>query len=297
MRPVCLYLIAAAGVALMLAPRAYADTPLRVMTFNVRVPVTSDGPNRWENRRDLMVDTIRQAHPDVFGTQELHKRQGDYLVSKLKNYCWFGEGRRGGDGDEHMGVFYRTDRLTVEQSGNFWLSDTPDKPGSISWGQPYPRMVTWALFKLKSSGRTFYYFNTHFPYLEKDQQARIHSAREILARLKALPHEAPIVLTGDFNASPDRPSHALLTGMLADARLTAAGVEGPAATFHNFTGHPDRRIDWILYRGFRALNERTITTHVGKRYPSDHFPVLAELAWQSAPKKSTTHPVRRGESH
>lgn len=290
-------LIAAACVALTLAPQVHADEPLRVMTFNVRVPVASDGPNRWKNRRNLMAETIRQAHPDVFGTQELHKRQGDYLVGKLPRYRWFGEGRRGGDGDEHMGVFYRTDRLTVEQSGNFWLSDTPRVPGSISWGQPYPRMVTWALFRVKASGRQFYYFNTHFPYRAQDEQARTHSAREIVARLKQLPPNVPVVLTGDFNTTPAAPAHAILTAQLHDARLTAPTTDGPSATFHNFTGIPDRRIDWILYRGFTPIAEHTLTNHVDGHYPSDHFPVLAQLAWQSPSKNRPTHPAPRYQPH
>ncbi len=102
-----------------------ADAPLRVMTFNVRVPVDT-GMNAWSNRRDLMVQVIRAAHPDVLGTQELTQEQGEYLAAHLPGYAWFGQGREGGTKGEHMGVFYRTDRLKVLRSGDFWLSDTPD---------------------------------------------------------------------------------------------------------------------------------------------------------------------------
>ena len=233
-------------------PSVSTPAMLRVMTFNVRLGTADDGPNRWELRRDLMVHTIAQQQPDLFGTQELYKFQGDYLVDKLPQYRWFGLGRLGDARDEHMGVFYRTDRLRVLQSGNFWLSDTPDKAGSISWNHPYPRMVTWALFQQIASERRFYYYDTHFPYREQDEAARTKAAQEILARLQALPQDVPIVLTGDFNSSPDRPDHALLTTVLQDAWLHADSRSGPAKTFHNFTGIPDRRIDWILYRGFHA---------------------------------------------
>lgn len=256
-----------------------AAAGLRVMTFNVRLGTADDGPNRWDLRRDLMVSTIAQLHPDLFGTQELYAFQGDYLVSKLPEYRWFGLGRLGDDRDEHMGVFYRADRLRVLQSGNFWLSDTPQKPGSISWGHPYPRMVTWALFQQITNGRRFYYYNTHFPYRDRDEAARTKAAREILARLQALPSDIPIVLTGDFNSAPDRPDHVLLGKLLQDAWLHADTHSGPAATFHNFTGTPDRRIDWILYRGFHARDVQTVTTRQDGRYPSDHFPVVAELEW------------------
>lgn len=267
-------------LALLIPAAAHASAPtLRVMTFNVRTSAASDGLNSWDNRRDLMVQTIREQNPDVFGTQELHKEQGDYIVSKLAGYRWFGVDRHGGQSDEFMGVFYRTDRLRVIDSGNFWLSDTPDKPGSISWGHPYPRMVTWALFESVHGGRRFWYANTHFPYRDQDEPARTHAAQELLQRVRKVPSNMPIVVTGDFNSPPDRPDHALLTSVLKDAWLSAPRHEGPEATFHNFTGIPDHRIDWILYRGFRATDVRTVTTHKDGRYPSDHFPVAADLRW------------------
>ncbi|WP_077514167.1 endonuclease/exonuclease/phosphatase family protein [Rhodanobacter sp. B05] len=259
---------AGAGVA--------AATPLRVMTFNVRVPVDT-GMNAWVNRRDLMVQVIKAEHPDVLGTQELTEEQGEYLAAHLPGYAWFGQGREGGTKGEHMGVFYRTDRLKVLRSGDFWLSDTPQVPGSRTWGQPYPRMVTWARFRLRDGGGTFDYFNTHFPYLPQDVRPRMLSADEILQRIGKLPPGARVILAGDFNCAPDTPVHAKLTANLHDAWMQAGSHSGPAKTFHNFTGNPDQRIDWILTRGFKALAVRTVTTHDGARYPSDHFPVVADL--------------------
>jgi endonuclease/exonuclease/phosphatase family metal-dependent hydrolase len=283
MRPTRLLLIATLFAALLApVPPAAAQT-LRVMTFNVRLGTAKDGPNDWNHRRDIMVRTIREQHPDLFGTQELYKFQGDYLAVKLPQYKWFGIGRFGNDGDEHMGVFYRTDLLKVVSSGNFWLSDTPDKPASITWGNVFPRMVTWAQFEVKATHRRFYYYNTHFPYRDQDEPIRTRAAQEILARVKALPTDVPFVMTGDFNSPPDRPDHALLTQVLHDARLDAPKRSGPEATFHNFTGKPDFRIDWILYRGFTATDVATITTNQDGRYPSDHFPVVADLRWPTAP--------------
>lgn len=284
MRTLLLLLIALTLVACASTPstQAISAPALRVMTFNVRLGTAADGPNRWELRRDIMVRTIAAERPDVFGTQELYKFQGDYLADHLPDYHWFGLGRLGDDRDEHMGVFYRTDRLRLIDSGNFWLSDTPNQPGSISWGHPYPRMVTWAVFEQIASGRRFYYCNTHFPYRAGDEAARTKAAQEILARLQTLPQNLPIVLTGDFNSAPDRPDHALLGSVLRDAWEQAASRSGPAATFHDFTGSPDRRIDWILYRGFQASRVRTLTTNEHGRYPSDHFPVVADLDWRPA---------------
>ena len=258
------------------APAAAAAQPLRVMSFNVRLPVEADGDNRWEARRELMARVISHQHPDLIGSQELHKPQGDFLVEQLPEYAWFGRGRRGGDGDEHVGVFYRTRTLRLIESGDFWLSDTPDVAGSITWGNLYPRLVTWGLFEQKPSGRRFYLYNTHLPYREEDGQARERAATLILAHLATLPADTPVILMGDFNDVPTSRIYAQLTAKLRDAWTDASKREGPAATFHDFTGRAVRRIDWVLARGLHARRARTVTDAQDGRYPSDHFPVVVD---------------------
>lgn len=267
------------GIATLLGARTASAQSLRVMTFNVRLLTDTDGPNQWRYRRDLAAAMIRRQDPDVFGTQELFAEQGDDLVARLPQYAWFGEGRRGGRGDEHMGVFYRRDRLRVIESGNFWLSDTPDVPGSISWGHPFPRMVTWALFERIADHRRFYLFNTHLPYREQDTDARVRGVNAVMARVDALPKDIPVIVTGDFNNPPVGPVYGAIAAHLTDARIAAPRRAGPDATFHAFTGTPDQRIDWIFFRGLRALHTETVTTHHGALYPSDHFPVVTTLRW------------------
>ncbi|MDY6945612.1 MAG: endonuclease/exonuclease/phosphatase family protein [Pseudomonadota bacterium] len=269
---------------LLLAAPAYAQ-PLRVMTFNIRLIIDSDGANNWDARRDLVVEMLRAEDPDVVGTQELFKQQGDELVARLPLFEWFGEGRRGGDGDEHMGVFYRKDRLRVLDSGNFWLSDTPDVPGSRTWGHIYPRMVTWARFERIADRATFTLYNTHLPYREEDEAARIRCAEAILARLEGLDQNDKVILTGDFNTTPDSRVHTMLTARLTDAWIASPQRSGPEDTFHDFTGRAKRRIDWIMFRGLQAQSAKTVTTQRHGRYPSDHFPVLVEFQLPSGLKR------------
>jgi endonuclease/exonuclease/phosphatase family metal-dependent hydrolase len=258
---------------------ALAQAPLKVMSFNIRYANESDGANAWSKRREVAAAMLEKAAPDLFGTQELLKLQGDFLVGRLKNYAWFGVGRRGGGEDEHMGIFYRTDRLKLIESGNFWLSDTPDVPGSITWGHPLPRMVTWGLFETRAGGRRFYAFNTHLPYRAEDEGARTKGAELILKRIEAMAGDLPVVLTGDFNTIPGSEAYRTLNTRLQDAWVSTPKREGPAETFHNFTGKADKRIDWIFTRGFAAKRVRTITDHQGAVQTSDHFPVMAELGW------------------
>ena len=255
---------------------SYAQ-PLRVMTFNVRLLTDQDGANNWDARRDLVVQMLRAEDPDVIGTQELFKRQGDEIVAGLPEYSWFGKGRRGDDEDEHMGVFYRKDRLRVLDSGNFWLSDTPEVPGSRTWGNLYPRMVTWARFQRIADGAKFMLYNTHLPYRDEDEAARIRCAELIQARMKHLHEDDIIILTGDFNAPPESRVHATLATKLTDAWIAAPQRSGPEATFHRFTGQADRRIDWIMFRGITVKSAKTVTAQRDGRYPSDHFPVIVEF--------------------
>lgn len=251
--------------------------PLKVMTFNVRLPVKNDGVNFWDNRRATAIAMLARTQPDIIGTQELWQVQGDDIVRALPQYRWFGMDRRGGHSDEHMGIFYRTDRLRLIQSGDFALSDTPDVPGSISWGHLYPRMVTWGVFERLSDGRRFALYNTHLPYRAEDDAAREKGAALLSSRLSALPADMPVILTGDFNTSPESQVYGKLSNGLDDTWLTASQHSGPAETFHNFTGQPDRRIDWIMARGFSVKSVTTVTDHDGPVYASDHYPVMASL--------------------
>ncbi|MEG3182255.1 endonuclease/exonuclease/phosphatase family protein [Sphingomonas sp. LT1P40] len=264
------------GIALLATP-AVAATPdeLRVMSFNVRLPLASDGANRWEARQALMVRTIRRADPDIIGTQELWKVQGDWIVAKLPQYNWFGIDRRGGHADEHMGVFYRRDRLRVVRHGNFWLSDTPDVAGSISWGNLYPRMVTWGLFETRA-GQRFWFYNTHFPYRAEDEAARVRAAGMLAGRIAG---DAPVVLTGDFNTGPGSAAHGLLSKGLADGWLASPVRRGPTGTFHGFSGQPKERIDWVMARGLTAVRAETVDAGRAGRWPSDHFPVVVDYRW------------------
>ncbi|MFB3827706.1 MAG: endonuclease/exonuclease/phosphatase family protein [Bryobacteraceae bacterium] len=270
-------LVRCAAITALLASLGAAES-LRVMSFNVRLATGNDGPNRWELRKDILVRTIQQKSPDVMGTQELFYIQGQYITEKLPEYEWFGNSRRGNREDEHMGVFYRRSKLRLIEAGNFWLSETPETAGSMGWGANLPRMATWALFEMKESGKRFYFYNTHFHHTGDATLARTNSAKLIAARIAALPKDAPLILTGDFNsAAPEAEAYKVLAASLRDAWITAQKKTGPEGTNSGFSGNTKgRRIDWIMYRGpFTALEAETITYNEEGRYPSDHFPVLA----------------------
>lgn len=268
------YLAMFAGLTMLLQ-----GEPLRVMSFNVRYPAKSDGVNIWENRKDLLVAAIRAAGADVIGTQELFHLQAEYVVANAKEYQWFGVSRRGNQEDEYSAIFYKPSRVRLVESGNFWLSETPEKPGSISWEMSLPRMVTWGLFETRDTKRRFYFYNTHLAHRQQDGEARKKSVELILSRMAKLPKDVPFLLTGDFNAPATTDLHGVVEAAgLADAWTQSPVRLGGENTFHGFTGTADRprRIDWIFSRGMRAVMAETMEQHSAEgKYPSDHFPVLA----------------------
>jgi endonuclease/exonuclease/phosphatase family metal-dependent hydrolase len=265
-------------LALLLMTGTLAAETLVVMSYNVRYPNPNDGVNVWENRRDMLVEVIRHYGPDIIGTQELFKLQGDYIAANLPEYKWFGRDRRGGDEDEHMGVFYKPSKLELLEEGDFWLSETPDVAGSMDWHVSLPRMVTWARFR--SAGKEFYFLNTHFPHRREDDAARLNCAEVIQRFIRGkIPAGADVIMTGDFNAPAGGEVFELLTEDLKDSRDNARLVLGPEPTSNGWSPRWEgRRIDWILYRGPWTVSwAKTLTASFDGRFPSDHYPVLAIL--------------------
>ena len=160
---------------------------------------------------------LDQAKPDLIGTQEGLATQLADLRSDLPDHAMLGQGREGGDKGEFMAIFYRRERLELLETKDYWLSATPEVVGSRSWGSSLPRMVTWARFRDKRTGRIFHFANTHFDHVS--EEARAEAAKLVRRRLEALPADLPVLLVGDFNAAAKAsPAYATLTsdGFLFD---------------------------------------------------------------------------------
>ena len=277
--------IVVAGVAALRGAPAETGAPeteaLRVMTFNLRY-ASATGPNSWPERRPVMRDCIRAAAPDVIGTQEGLYAQLKELAADLPEYEWLGTGRDGGSRGEFMAIFYRKERFEPLAFDHFWLSDTPDVIGSASWGNTNKRMATWVLLKDRRTSRELYVWNTHLDHAV--QVAREKGAALIRRRMEALGTTLPIVLLGDFNATAgaNKAYDTLIEGQfLTDAWKVAAQRRGDVVkSFHNFRGPTpgDDRIDWILTRGQVSIAAVEILTfNRGGQYPSDHFPIVADI--------------------
>lgn len=261
--------------------------PLRVMSFNLRYNNPADGVNAWPNRRDWVGNLIRFHEADVIGVQEALLGMLTDLDARLPGFARVGVGRSDGrTAGEFSAILYRTDRLTVEDSGTFWLSPTPGVVGSRGWDAALERVATWARFRDRQSGCRHLHLNTHFDHV--GEQARQESARLIRRMLPTLSAGLPIVVTGDLNTDPTSVAYRILTRdtvpgavpPLADAMFASQrGHYGPTSTWTEFRAiEPGRRIDYVLVSSRVAvLSHGILTDRWDDRFPSDHLPVLASL--------------------
>lgn len=257
-----------------------ADSSLRVMSFNIRYGKANDGDDSWPHRRELVVSTIRAFSPDLLGTQETLPFQAKYISEQIPEYSKIGWTREKNPDGEQCTIFYRTERFELVESGQFWLSESPDEKYSKSWDSSLPRVATWAILRDRNDdNREFVFANTHFDH--RGAKARLESAHLIHQRASDL-SGAPIVLAGDFNCPEDsEPWQALTTAkLLRDTwRIRYPQATQPEGTFNGFRGRADGgRIDWILATDhFGVLESGIDRTNEDGRYPSDHFPVTTVL--------------------
>ncbi len=256
---------------------------IRVLSYNIRYDNPGDGDDAWPKRRDFLAAQIRFHAPDVFGIQEGLQHQVEFLAEALPEYAWVGVGRDDGrTAGEYSALFYRRNRFAAMESGTFWLSETPDVP-SRGWDAALNRICTFALLRDSLSGRKIWVFNTHFDHV--GQVARRESANLMLKKIKEKnPDNQPVVFMGDLNSEPGEPPVQALRAELTETHdQSEIPAFGPSGTFNAFHFHEPvtRRIDYIFAggSGLRVLRFAVLSDSKDCHYPSDHLPVMAELAW------------------
>lgn len=283
MRRTCLlYLLLILGTA------AAAQTPLQVMTFNIRYNNPGDSLNAWPHRKDKVAGTVLFHEVTLLGVQEALYDQINDLQDRLPRYKHVGVGRDDGKTKgEFSAIFYDTTRMQLLDSKTFWLSTTPEVPGSKGWDAAITRIVTWAKFRDKKTNKVFFHFNTHFDH--KGEVARRESAHLLLKQVAAIAGKMPAVITGDFNARPaDEPIRVVTNTSdplhLRDSKaLSELPHFGTESTFNSFkaTDQGDQPIDYIFLKGkFRVLQHATLTNSWQGRFASDHFAVFSKLIIQ-----------------
>ena len=260
---------------------------LRVMSFNIRNSAAHDGANHWKFRQEVVTATVRAFDPDLLGTQEVVADQYDDLQRIFPDYTMAGVARDdGARKGEWSAILFRTARFERLGGGDFWLSETPEKVGSISWNAACVRICTWVRLRDRVTGRAFLYANTHFDH--QSAPARLQSARLMSERLPLLAEGGDVIVSGDFNCTEDDDAYAALLrapapggkGLADSYRAVHPERSKEEASFHAFKSTTrGSRIDWILHGpAFHALSAEIVRSP-GQPPASDHFPVTTVLRW------------------
>ena len=265
-------------------------------TYNIRLKTTVDDQrgDGWTQRCPYVANLIRFHGFEIFGTQEGFAEQLDDLKTKLPGYEYIGAGRDDGKKKgEHSAIFYDTNKFKLLESGNFWLSPTPDRPG-LGWDAACVRICTWGVFQIKGTKFKFVYYNLHMDHI--GVTARAESAKMILKRIKEDKHKLPAILSGDFNINQNNDGFKLIdnSGILNDSYRVAQFRYLNMSTFNAYEPAGlgmDERIDHIFVtkdftvEKYGELTDvyRTETTDAnGKKTarahtPSDHYPIMVVL--------------------
>lgn len=250
---------------------------ITIGTFNIRYDNPRDTGNLWVDRAPIVSNLIRFHEFDVLGVQEALKNQLDDIAAALPEYARYGKGRDDGkDAGEHSAIFYKRDRFTLIKSGDFWLSETSDKPGKGWDATCCNRICSWIYLEDKKTKKRFYTFNVHFDH--QGVVARRESGKLMLAKIKEIAGQAPVLLTGDLNGGRDSEWYQTLatSGLLTDVFTKVKFPYANNSSMNSFrTPRGTTVIDHIfMTKQFTASKWGILTdTYYGK-YPSDHFPVL-----------------------
>ena len=262
------------------SPHAQAKR-LEVMSFNIRCGSCEkpDDVNHWSRRQYLVAELIKRQRPDLIGLQEAELFQVRDLVALLGDYDWIGVGRDDGkEKGEANAVLFRKKRFKLLSQDTIWLSSTPTQVGK-GWDAALNRTASIIRLKDRKGAREFFLLNTHFDHL--GQQARMESSRLIVDLARSRAGALPVIVTGDFNYTRNSPGYAIVAGGLRDAeQASVSPAQGGDVSFNGFGNsiEPGNKIDFILVNdGFEVLSHRIVTDLYQGRYPSDHYPVQAEL--------------------
>jgi len=262
--------------------RSCKPETIRVVTFNVRYDTPRDSLNAWPNRKEMVNAMFRFHDFDIIGTQEaLHHQLKD--MCELPEYAYFGAGRDDGvHAGEHSAIIYKKERFEILDSGNFWLSETPDIPGKGWDATCCNRICSWAKFKDANTNKVFYVFNVHYDH--QGVVARRESSKLMMQKIKEIAGDLPVLFIGDFNATPDAEPVQIIKAAMRDAHdVTELPPYGPVGTFNSFRWNAplQNRIDYIFVNDhFKVLKYAALTDALEQRWPSDHLPVLADVVLQ-----------------
>jgi len=266
---------------LLLVSAPFYGQNLKIMTYNIRLNVASDGENAWPNRKDYFASQIQFYSPDIFGVQEATPNQVADIALALPKYNKFGIGREEKGTGEACTIYYKKDRFQVQESNTFWLSETPDKV-SKGWDAACNRVCTYGLFKDLKTKKVFWVFNLHLDHM--GEVARVKGVELVLSKIAVLnTKKLPVFLMGDFNSEPATKQIIAIKKVMDDTKdVSIEKPFGPSGTFNDFKHNEPVTLllDYIFISknsGLKIQKHAVLSDSKDLKYPSDHLPVLIEI--------------------
>jgi endonuclease/exonuclease/phosphatase family metal-dependent hydrolase len=252
------------------------ENSFTLASFNIRCPIDKT-PHTWEERRPRCIAVIEQNQFDIFGIQEaFHHQLLDLLGDK---FAYIGNARDDfKTNGEYSAILYRKDRFKLLKGGTFGLSEKPEVPGLCSWDSACPRIATWGLFEDMKTGKSFIYYNTHLDHIS--ELARVNGIKLLVKHAEENAKGKPLVITGDFNASPNSETYNTAASLLKDsAQISKTPHVGPQQTYNGYGKSKEvSPIDFVFVsEDFNVLSHRTDDTKFPEGFPSDHYPVITKL--------------------
>lgn len=270
----------------MTAAKRTKQTQVKWCTFNIRYYTDRDTRRGlgWDTRKGLACQWVKDNNIDVVGMQEVTHRQLEDILLLLPEYDYVGVGRADGkQGGEYSPILFRKNKYKALARGNFWLSETPDVPGSLGWDADQERIASWVKLKDLETGKVFMAVNTHFDHI--GTKARVESAHLIMQKIQEIVGKKPAVVTGDFNVTEESPAYAAMVGsefVMRDAYKMAPEHVGVRYTYQGFSCiAPEKaeKIDFIFVTPQIKVNQTGIEKDNPDAIMSDHNPHWAELAF------------------
>ena len=299
------------SVLFLMATVMSLSAQMLVGSYNIRLKLSDDSVRGdvWTKRCQVICDQVNFMSPDIFGTQEVLHSQLLDMLPRLDGYDYIGVARDDGKtAGEYAAIFYKRDRLRLLDYGNFWLSETPDRPG-LGWDAACVRICTWGKFakQTATNDEAFYFFNLHMDHV--GVVARREAAKLIVSKIRDIAKGATVIVTGDFNVDQNDEIYSIFTdsGLLRDSYQEARLRFAENGTFNSFDTdlYTDSRIDhifvspairvesygvltnsyWVpdnesatLLKGHDAPQQIDFSRYT-RRQPSDHYPVFVKLAF------------------
>lgn len=256
-----------------------AENATRVMSFNVRC-VSDDNGHTIPNRSQLVTAVLEQYAPDTFGVQEANPKWLKIIDRELGDkYARVGEGRAPIEMfSEYSCVYYLKDKYNLLDSGTIWLSETPEKKYTKDFDSKHNRIASWAVLEDKATGEKFTHINTHLDHVL--ESTRVEQVKVLQTKIAELEKETTVICTGDFNTFETAEAYAEMRKTMDDVKLLAESSD-TGITFHKYgtiEEHEDGAIDFVFAtKGTKALTYKIIRDSFDGIYPSDHYPVVADI--------------------